>query len=80
MADPSTVGHPHRWSSLNSFFESPTSFPNESGQLPIGEFQPGSKILDDLQSTHTRVLVVGAGGLGCEVLFIIFSSFILVFT
>ena len=32
------------------------------------EFEPGEDLLDALQDDETNVLVVGAGGLGCEIL------------
>lgn len=51
-------------------------FANESGALPIGEFEPMDKLApkvvtaDMAQSSlkKAKVLVVGAGGLGCELL------------
>lgn len=56
-----------KWSSISRLLENPTPFPNETGKLGIGEFQPGKDGLRLLQSSDTKVLVVGAGGLGCEV-------------
>jgi hypothetical protein len=49
--------------SLETLLSRPSSFPNESGALPIGEFVPGTSSL-----LEARILVVGAGGLGCEIL------------
>jgi len=48
---------------LETLLSRPSSFPNESGALAIGEFVPGASNLQE-----ARVLVVGAGGLGCEIL------------
>jgi len=51
---------------LNRIFSRNTSFGNETGELPMGEFDPHQ---NSLQMVHSmRVLVVGAGGLGCEIL------------
>jgi len=43
-----------------------TEFPNEKGEVPLLLFEPGEKAL--LHMEKKKVLVVGAGGLGCEVL------------
>lgn len=57
----------HRWDTLNTVFSRPSGFGNESGALPNGVYEPGSENLDRLRK-HTKVLVIGAGGLGCEML------------
>jgi len=48
--------------SLETILQRPSPFANETGTLPCGEFE----------TTHSvrpcKVLVVGAGGLGCEIL------------
>lgn len=51
-------------------------FSNETGALPVGEFEPITKVnpdvtmadLPDTPLAKSKVLVVGAGGLGCEIL------------
>ncbi|KAJ1456384.1 hypothetical protein M885DRAFT_517912 [Pelagophyceae sp. CCMP2097] len=44
----------------------PTEFGSSSGKLAVGDFEPGAEIAEFLASA--KVLVVGAGGLGCEIL------------
>ena len=56
-----------KWSGISRLLENPSPFSNETGKLGIGEFEPGKDVLKSLQSSETKVLVVGAGGLGCEV-------------
>jgi len=50
-----------RWQSLNSIFE------RSSSSFAPGMFEGSKSVLEDFQQ-KTKVLVVGAGGLGCEIL------------
>jgi ubiquitin-activating enzyme E1 C len=62
--------------SLLTLLSRPSPFANEHGALPMGEFEPIAKpapsvATSDLPQspmTSSKVLVVGAGGLGCEIL------------
>jgi hypothetical protein len=52
---------------LSTLLSRKSPFSNETGSLPVGEFEPSS---DGARSSlrDARILVVGAGGLGCEIL------------
>jgi NEDD8-activating enzyme E1 len=66
MSDP-------RWKSWQRIYSTATQFGNETGQLPNGIFEPNPNLLESLQN-DAKVLVVGAGGLGCEILKVSSSS------
>ena len=55
-----------RWSQLSTVYSRPSPFGNETGSLPNGEYEPGPGVLDTVKKS--KVLVIGAGGLGCEIL------------
>jgi len=67
---------PRRRGSLLTLLSRPSRFGNETGPLPCGEFVPVDKpptgaTTADYENTplwDAKVLVVGAGGLGCEIL------------
>jgi ubiquitin-activating enzyme E1 C len=54
--------------SLSTILSRPSAFPNELGALPCGEFEPIADVNASSALDTARVLVVGAGGLGCEIL------------
>ena len=55
-----------RFSNLNTIYNRESPFGNETGSLPNGEYEPGLQVLENLR--EAKVLVIGAGGLGCEIL------------
>jgi NEDD8-activating enzyme E1 len=58
------------WSELRKVLERPSPFGNETGTegTASGEFDPGPALLTKIQSDNVKVVVLGAGGLGCELL------------
>ncbi len=54
------------FSNLNTIFSRASEFGNETGRLANGEYEPSPGLMDSLRTA--KVLVIGAGGLGCEIL------------
>lgn len=55
-----------RWGDINMILSRSSTFGNETGKLPNGVFEPSDKLIAALRDS--KILVVGAGGLGCEIL------------
>eukprot|EP00602_Paraphysomonas_sp_CaronLab_P009082 CAMPEP_0185026680 /NCGR_PEP_ID=MMETSP1103-20130426/11005_1 /TAXON_ID=36769 /ORGANISM="Paraphysomonas bandaiensis, Strain Caron Lab Isolate" /LENGTH=425 /DNA_ID=CAMNT_0027560345 /DNA_START=56 /DNA_END=1330 /DNA_ORIENTATION=- len=51
---------------LNKIMSRPSPFGNETGKLPNGYYEPSSQLHTSLR--EKKILVIGAGGLGCEIL------------
>ncbi|XP_064460974.1 NEDD8-activating enzyme E1 catalytic subunit-like [Ornithodoros turicata] len=60
MDDESTIDWPQRWNHLEKIL-------NRHGPFAHPDFEPGPSVLQFLRNT-CKVLVIGAGGLGCELL------------
>jgi hypothetical protein len=56
-----------RWKTWQNILSRNSGFGNETGKLPNGYFEPDPNLFQQTQSTK-KVLVIGAGGLGCEIL------------
>jgi len=59
MAKP--IGEAHRWIDVQRMLL-------REGRLAGPGFEPGSDVFELLRGEHVRLLVIGAGGLGCELL------------
>lgn len=55
-----------RFAHIERLLSRPSPFGNETGPLPNGEYEPSSSLMDS--ALKKKVLVIGAGGLGCEIL------------
>lgn len=56
----------NRFSKMRNIFSRESNFGNETGSLANGEYEPSPEVLDTVKAA--KVLVIGAGGLGCEIL------------
>ena len=55
--------------SIHTLLSRPSPFGNETGSLPVGEFPPNiASSSSSAAELAQKILVVGAGGLGCEIL------------
>jgi hypothetical protein len=59
-----------RWANIQRIYQRASPFGNETGSLPNGEYFRGKQLFKNLRE-NSKVLVVGAGGLGCEILKVI---------
>ena len=55
-----------RFLGMSSVFSRASAFGNDSGTLANGVYEPSADVFASLQ--NAKVLVIGAGGLGCEIL------------
>lgn len=56
----------NRFVGLRNVFARASAFGNETGTLPNGEYEPSEDTFAALR--NAKILVIGAGGLGCEIL------------
>ncbi|KAL0592652.1 hypothetical protein ABG067_000216 [Albugo candida] len=71
-SDHSMRQNPHTlqaFEDIHTLLKQSTSFPSESGSIPLGEYDE-SKSEETMRFLHEecQVLIIGAGGLGCELL------------
>lgn len=60
------MSYDNRWDAWRRILSRPSHFGNETGKLPNGLYEPSPELFDQVRST--KILVIGAGGLGCEIL------------